>query len=124
MSQQRAMIHFDDGSSQFIVKYIYLLDSEGAGAVPITFCNGSSKLIVASNPADQSFGGKLISRIGNKQAALIAFSYDPFGLIVELILIANDLINQIFEGTQGPIIFVDTSKKDKIQVLLIIFCEG
>jgi hypothetical protein len=59
-SQQRAMIHFDNGSSQFIVKYIYLLDSEGAHAVPITFCNGSSKLTVASNPANQSFGGKLI----------------------------------------------------------------
>jgi hypothetical protein len=58
--QQRAMIHFDDGSSQFIVKYIYLLDPEGARVVPITFCNGSSKLIVASNPVDQSFGGKLI----------------------------------------------------------------
>ncbi len=58
-SQQRAMIHFDDSSSQFIVKYINL-DSEGARAVPITFCNGSSKLIVASNPADQSIGEKLI----------------------------------------------------------------
>jgi hypothetical protein len=45
-------------------------------------------------------------------------------LIVESILISNDLINQIFEGTRGPIIFVDTSKKDKIRVLLIIFCEG
>jgi hypothetical protein len=29
-SQQKAMIHFYDGSSQFIVKYIYSLDSEGA----------------------------------------------------------------------------------------------
>jgi hypothetical protein len=78
MSQQRAMIHFDGGSSQFIVKYIYLLDSEGARAVPITFCDGSSKLIAASNPADQSFGGKSIDRIGNKRAAPIAFSYYPF----------------------------------------------
>ncbi len=118
------MIHFDNGSSQFIVKYIYLMDSEGARAVPITFCNGSSKLIVASNPVDQSFGGKSINQIGNKQAAPIAFSYDPFRLIVESILISNDLINQIFKGTRGPIIFVVTSKKDKIQVLLKIFCEG
>jgi hypothetical protein len=123
-SQQRAMIHFDDGSSQFIVKYIYLLDSEGAGAVPITFCDGSFKLIVASNPVDQSVGGKWVDQIGNKQAAPIALSYNPFGLIVESILISNDLINQIFEGTREPIIFVDTSKKDKIQVLLIIFCGG
>jgi hypothetical protein len=68
---------------KFIFKYIYLLDSEGARAVPITFCDGSSKLIVASNPAD--FGGKWINRIGNKQAAPIAFSYDPFGLIFKLI---------------------------------------
>jgi hypothetical protein len=30
MSQQKAMVHFYDGSSQFIVKYIYSLDSEGA----------------------------------------------------------------------------------------------
>jgi hypothetical protein len=30
MSQQKAMIHFYDGSSQFIVRYIYSLDSEGA----------------------------------------------------------------------------------------------
>jgi hypothetical protein len=44
-------------------------------------------------------------------------------LIVESILISNDLINRIFKGTRGPIIFVDTSKKDKIRVLLIIFCE-
>jgi hypothetical protein len=100
------------------------LDSEGARAVPITFCNGSSKLIVASNPAYQSFGGKLINQIGNQQAAPIAFFYDPFGLIVESILISNNLINRIFKGTRGPIIVVDTSKKDKIRVLLIIFCEG
>jgi hypothetical protein len=92
-SQQKAMIHFDNSNAQFIVKYIYLLDSEGARAVPITFCNGSSKLIVASNPADQSFGEKLINQIGNKQAAPIAISYDPFGLIVKSILISNDLIN-------------------------------
>jgi hypothetical protein len=118
------MIHFDDGSSQFIVKYIYLLDSEGACAVPITFCNGSSKLIAASNPADQSFGGKSIDWIGNKRAAPIAFSYNPFELIVKSILISNDLLNRIYEGTWGPIIFVDMSKKDKIQVFLIIFCEG
>jgi hypothetical protein len=45
-------------------------------------------------------------------------------LIVKSILVSNDLINQIFEGARGPIIFVDTSKKDKIRVLLIIFCEG
>ncbi len=91
MSQQRAMIHIDNSSSQFIVNFIYLFESEGARAVPITFCDGSSKLIVASNPADQFFGGKSINQIGNKQAAPIAFSYDPFGLIVESILISNDL---------------------------------
>jgi hypothetical protein len=30
MSQQSAMIHFNNDSLQFIVKYIYLLGSEGA----------------------------------------------------------------------------------------------
>ena len=30
MSQQKAMIHFYNGSSQFIVRYIYSSDSEGA----------------------------------------------------------------------------------------------
>ena len=48
----------------------------------------------------------------------------PFGLIVKLILISNDIINKIFEGAWRPIICVDTPKNHKIQVLLIIFCEG
>ncbi len=48
--QQSAMIHFNDGSSQFIVKYIYLSDSKGVQAAQ----NRSSQLIVDSVAEDSS----------------------------------------------------------------------
>jgi hypothetical protein len=48
-SQQKAMIHFYDGSFQFIVKYIYFSDSEGANTAisckSTTFGANSVKLI-------------------------------------------------------------------------------
>ncbi len=43
-SQQSAMIHFNDDSSQSIVKYIYSLDSEGAHTAIL--CNTLCQLIV------------------------------------------------------------------------------
>jgi hypothetical protein len=50
MSQQKAMIHFYNGSSQFIVKYIYSADS--AGAHTAISCNKTTfqalELIVVS----------------------------------------------------------------------------
>ncbi len=49
-SQQSAMIHLNNGSSQFIVKYFYLLDSEGVQAAQ----NHSSQLIVDSVSEDNS----------------------------------------------------------------------
>ncbi len=42
-SQQSAMIHFNDDSSQSIVKYIYSLDSEGAHTAIL--CNTLRRLI-------------------------------------------------------------------------------
>ncbi len=48
--QWSAMIHFNNGSSQFIVKYIYLLDFEGVQADQ----NHSSQLIVNSVSEDSS----------------------------------------------------------------------
>ena len=44
MSQQCAMIRFNNGSSQFIVKYIYWLDSEGACAALWVDCQIDSYL--------------------------------------------------------------------------------
>jgi hypothetical protein len=52
--------------SQLVVNLILILSSEGARAVPITFCDGSSNLIVVSKPVGQSFGEQLIHRTGNK----------------------------------------------------------
>jgi hypothetical protein len=49
-SQQSAMIYFNYESSQFIVKYIYLLDSEGVQAAQ----NHSSQLIANSVSEDSS----------------------------------------------------------------------
>jgi hypothetical protein len=49
-SQQSAMIHFNNGSSQFNIKYIYLLDSEGVRAAQ----NHSSQLIIDSVSEDSS----------------------------------------------------------------------
>jgi hypothetical protein len=49
-SQQSTMINFNDGSSQFIVKYIYLLDSEGAQDIhSASICKKSFILIDASD---------------------------------------------------------------------------
>jgi hypothetical protein len=98
---QAALNHSDSSKlSQLVVDLILIMSSEGARAVPVTFCNGSSKLIVASKPAGQSFGEKLIDQIGIKQAASTAFFDNLFQLIVESILIQNDLINRIFKGAR------------------------
>jgi hypothetical protein len=96
---QAAPNHSDSSKlSQLVANLILILSSEGAHLVPITFCNGSSKLILVSKPAGQSFGEKLINRIRNKRAASTAFFDDLFQLIVVSILIPNDLINRIFKG--------------------------
>ncbi len=98
---QAAPNHSDSSKlSQLVVDLILILSSEGSRAVPITFCDGSSKLIVASKPAGQSFGEKLINQIGNKRAAPTAFFDNLFRLIVKSIVIPNDLINRISKGAR------------------------
>ncbi len=90
-SQQKAMIHVYDGSSQFIVKYIYLADS--AGAHTSISCNKTTFRAL--------------------EFIVVSTSFANFQLIVDLFLIQNR------EGaSEVPITHYSASEGDRSQSLL------
>ena len=104
MSQQEAMIHFYDGSFQFIVKYIYSSDSDGANT--------------AISCKSTTFGAnsvKLIETWTSQQSTLLYFNGGSSWLIVGYIYYSNS------EGARSPpTTFTNTHALD-CQRLIVVF---
>ena len=103
-SQRKAMIHFYDGSSQFIVKYIYLLDSEGAKT--------------AISCKSTTFGAnsvKLIETRTSQQSTMLYFNGGSSRLIVGYIYSSNS------EGARSPPTTFTITQAHDCQRLIVDF---
>jgi hypothetical protein len=103
-SQRKAMIHFYDGSSQFIVKYIYLLDSEGAKT--------------AISCKSTTFGAnsvKLIETRTSQQSTMLYFNGGSSRLIVGYIYSSNS------EGARSPPTTFTITQALDCQRLIVVF---
>jgi len=103
-SQRKAMIHFYDGSSQFIVKYIYSLDSEGAETA--TSCKSTT---FGANSVE------LIETRTSQQSTMLYFNGGSSRLTVGYIYSSNS------EGVRFPPTTFTITQALDCQRLIVVF---